>query len=813
MKDYKLMFYDFEVFKYDWLVVLIDNCGYGSMVIHNNVEQLRKIYQRCNQLGYIWVGYNSRNYDMPLLKCLLCGKNAAEVNDGLINKRLKEYQLLTKEEREKYPLINFDISDKFHSLKQYEGFMGQRIKESDIDFTLDRALTQEELEQTVEYCRHDVEQTIELFNAKREEFDSQASLIEAFELPLEDFNRTKAQLVAKILKAEKQEHDDEFDIIYPDTLILDKYKYVLDWFKNPKNHRVDKSLYTTIGGIPHVVGWGGIHGCIDNFQYKGKILCADVASLYPSIMIEYGLLSRNVHDPALYRNIRDTRLKLKKAKNPMQKPYKIVLNSTYGASGDQYNPLHDPRMCRCVCVTGQLLLIDLIEKIEPYCHLIQSNTDGVYVYFDDDANEPIVEQIMHDWEKRVRLTLELDYASAIWQKDVNNYIMIEEDGAKSKGAYVKKLSKVDYDLPILNKALNAYFLNGTPLEETINSCDDLIEFQKIVKIGGTYNHAMHGDEVLRERVLRVFASTREEDAGVFKLKEGGNPEKMAGTAEHCFIYNDNVLGVKIPPYLDKGYYIAEANKRLNDFLTGRGGSKIKNEIKGVDNEIKVEIEGITANNPYSSFIDFLDDLPNLKCGYAQLDKLIKLGYLDCFGNSKALLVAIEVYRKFAGKKTIKLDKWAEMGYNPDMLKEHCSKMTDKTASGVDSDRLIRAILKQTKMPVTTMLDRMKWQLELLGNIELNDPNADVNDYIVLDIKQTKYAVWLKLYNICYGAERSWKVDKRWANSHSCEIGDVVKVALVDKPKYKKLEDGSFAKTGEKETVIKCYKIIDKQSSD
>ena len=87
---YKLMFYDFEVFRYDWLVVLIDYTSKRKCVIHNDVERLRQVYEKCNKLGYIWVGYNSRNYDAPLLKSILCGKNAYEVNDALINKGLKE---------------------------------------------------------------------------------------------------------------------------------------------------------------------------------------------------------------------------------------------------------------------------------------------------------------------------------------------------------------------------------------------------------------------------------------------------------------------------------------------------------------------------------------------------------------------------------------------------------------------------------------------------------------------------------------------------------------------------------------------------
>lgn len=467
-------------------------------------------------------------------------------------------------------------------------------------------------------------------------------------------------------------------------------------------------------------------------------------------------------------------------------------------------------MCRCVCVTGQLLLLDLIEKIEPYCKLIQSNTDGVYVYFEDEANEPIVEQIMHDWEKRVRLSLEFDYASAIWQKDVNNYILVEEDGPKSKGAYVKKLSKVDYDLPILNKALNSYFISGTPIEDTINNCNDLIEFQKIVKIGGSYVHSMHGDTILRERVLRVFASMRESDAGVFKVKDGGNPEKMAGTADRCFIYNENVIGVKVPEYLDKQYYIDEANKRLNDFLTGRGQSKVKNEIKGVDNEIKNEIELIGKEKSYPSFLDLLDDLPNLKCGYSQLDKLIKLGYLDSYGSAKALLIGIDVYKNFSKCKTIKLDKWAEMGYNVDMLEPYASKLTEKTASQLDNRGIILSILRSMKMPKTTIIDKLKWQIELLGYVGGNDSNSDPNDWIVLDVKTTGYGtIYVKIYNLCFGVERTHKVNRQYYSKNPINVGDCVKAVIQEKDKYKKSEDGEWVKTGEKENIIKCWKILDK----
>jgi DNA polymerase elongation subunit (family B) len=87
----------------------------------------------------------------------------------------------------------------------------------------------------------------------------------------------------------------------------------------------------------------------------------DVDSYYPALMIEYNFLSRNVLNPAKFKEIRDYRLVLKKNKDPRQLPYKIVLNGTYGAMKDKFNNLYDPKNANNVCVNGQLLLLDLIE--------------------------------------------------------------------------------------------------------------------------------------------------------------------------------------------------------------------------------------------------------------------------------------------------------------------------------------------------------------------------------------------------------------------------------------------------------------------
>ncbi|ATH91687.1 DNA polymerase domain-containing protein [Bacillus glycinifermentans] len=566
------IFYDFEVFKHNWMVVLIDYDSKKGKVIVDNIDELKRFYKLFKD--DIWIGYNSRMYDQYILKGILLGMNPYFISKRIIEDNVKGFNVVR--EGYKIPLNNFDITTGFHSLKQLEGFMGSRIKESSVPFDIDRPLTPEEIKEVIDYCIHDVKQTIEVFDNKKVEFESQLALIEAFNLNMSMFTKTKAQLSAFILGAEKHENrEDEFDLQFPKTLKVEKYKHIVEWYKDPENLDYSKKLKVDVAGVPHIFAWGGLHGAIPKYKDEGIILCCDVASLYPSIMIEYSYISRNVRDPLKYNEIRDTRLELKRKKDPKQAPYKIVLNSTYGAMKDQYNPLYDPLMANNVCLAGQLLLLDLIEKIEPYCKLIQSNTDGLFMKVEKESDIDVIKEVAKEWENRTRLTLEWDVYEKIYQKDVNNYIIIDgNQNYKSKGAYVKKLNNLDYDLPIVNKAMIEYFTKNIPVEETINNCKQLREFQKIVKVSNKYKYALHGEEKLPEKVLRVFASKKEDAKGVFKVKNEERIEKIANTPEKCFIDNDDVKTKEIPSYLDKDYYISVAKKRIDDFLkTPKKGKK------------------------------------------------------------------------------------------------------------------------------------------------------------------------------------------------------------------------------------------------
>ena len=201
------------------------------------------------------------------------------------------------------------------------------------------------------------------------------------------------------------------------------------------------------------------------------------------------------------------------------------------------------------------------------------------------------------------MRLEFDEFQRVFQKDVNNYLIVpagplrDEKGKprwKCKGAYVKKLSDLDYDLPIVNRAIVNFFLQNITPEETVLTCDSLRDFQKVVKVSSKYKYALYsptitmekirddkgrsktvkkftGGEVQTDATFRVFASKDHRKGGLFKVSgkivkgREKNPEQFANTPEHCFFINDDVSNLPIPDELDKQYYINMVYDRLKDF--------------------------------------------------------------------------------------------------------------------------------------------------------------------------------------------------------------------------------------------------------
>lgn len=566
-----MIFYDYEVFRYDWIVVYMDTNGRKETVLHNDPDAQEKFYR--DHRRDIWVGFNSRHYDQYILKAILCGFNSKEVNDYIIVKGEPGWKFSSL--FRKFPLWNYDVMlNTDVGLKSFEGFMGNDIKETSVPFNIDRKLTDEEIAETVKYCRHDVEQTMQVFLKRTEEFNTMMYFIKHFGLSMDSISKTKPQLAAEILGGNRKgaSFGDEFDFPILDCLELKKYKHIADWYANPDNHDYSKKQKKQIvAGVEHTFAWGGGHGARAKYSSSGVFLIIDVTAYYPSLQKKYHFGYRVMNHPENFEFIHDSNIEYKrKGDKKARQPFKIMDNAISGQMKQKSSALYDPMSNNSICINGQLLLLDLVEHIEPYCELIQNNTDGIIVKLKDYEHDfDILDDVVYEWEQRTGMKMDFDtFIGTIYQKDVNNYLLVDrQTGAvKAKGGYVMKLNDLSYDLPIINKALVDYMIKGISIERTVSECQDLREFQLISRISSKYTHILYGDTAIKEKCIRVFASRWGSDPGVRKVHaKSGKPAKIANSPEHCFIYNKNVNGVAVPSRLDKEWYIKLAKKRLAGF--------------------------------------------------------------------------------------------------------------------------------------------------------------------------------------------------------------------------------------------------------
>ena len=302
----------------------------------------------------------------------------------------------------------------------------------------------------------------------------------------------------------------------------------------------------------------------------------DVSSFYPHLMTICGYTSRNIPDPKIFEEVLDTRMKAKASGDKATaNALKLVVNATYGAMLNQYNDLYDPLMGRSVCISGQLYLLELCEHLYkdiPGLRIFQCNTDGIMIEFDDSQYEQ-VKAIVDEWQERTGFEFEEDKIVAIAQKDVNGYVEVMADGTvKVKGGYlvrgIAKVGpfKVNNNACILATAIREYFINGTPVEDTINGCDDITQFQIIAKAGSKYKESYHMVDGKREtvqKVNRVYATKDTRYGKLYKVKAADDSEvKIESLPEHCMIDNSNEMDIS---QVDKTFYIEMAKKRVDDF--------------------------------------------------------------------------------------------------------------------------------------------------------------------------------------------------------------------------------------------------------
>lgn len=473
-KPYRFFAFDFEVYEEDTLLCIFD-CTEGKW---EEVWGTGKIGRYLDALflddSIVLCGYNSRKYDNVIAALCIAGHDQRMVklaNDVLVKKmpiemarewgcsgRLETSQDVAFQTPGVFDIFarsydaGFDLGQKMigaekvpcMSLKTWQRLNGVPVLRTPVPF--DKiGLTEEDRVLIAHYCRYDVATVVLIMTGK----EGSGNLLGRAGLVAEKpdkmkWGMTKPKMSEIYLEADKTlcpKEDEPWAnggvVQIPDCIRVEKYTGVLDFFRQPADVLEKTSYSCEIMGRLHNFGIGGLHSEADKAErFIGQIWDIDAGALYPSIMIEYGLTPRSVPDPEAFKKLKARRMNLKKKKDPMADALKIVLNSTFGATKNKYSALYDPFVGLSVCVVGQLLLVDLLERMEPYVEtLIQSNTDGLYLILKDKAG---ADKAVAEFEKRTGMSMEWQVFNYMFQENVNAYVARAPDGSiKMKGGMFK----------------------------------------------------------------------------------------------------------------------------------------------------------------------------------------------------------------------------------------------------------------------------------------------------------------------------------------------------------------------------------------
>lgn len=614
--------YDIEVFKHDNLFVFRDYFTKEWIVIENDLNALRSFY--LENRDSLFIGYNSASYDNNVLRATLQGKNPYHVSKAIIESddRGLVYKMF---DTKKTPVFGMDLyqDNRGFSLKEHSAFMGINIKETEVDFDIDRQLNEDERVLNELYCKNDVLATEKRFEQNIGMLVAKATIALYFNMDKMALLMTNANLTAELLGAEKTpdrgDELDKYELPEGFEIESDEIKEAFmtkEFDENDKGH-ASISLDVPRRDVTEVLGVGGIHGAKESYIHIGKFHARDVGSLYPNTMVLFNYLSRNIpeYKRHIYQMLLDERMKAKYSDDEfieikgVQIPtkllingFKLPLNTKYGAMGAEFNKLYDPRMRLLVCITGQMAMWDLLEKIEYHATIIQSNTDAHYYIPFSEEDEKAIDEIAKDWEERTGYTLDDDPFVAMFQKDVNNYLAITDKGkVKFKGA-IGLTNGLKVSKAVVSNAFINYVVSGKDYREFIYECNDLRQFQIITKTGYTFDDTIYrdafGNEFKAQKVNRVFATKVPEDSvEIFKVKRGAVVEEEGTTIvgddsytkgvpnapDYYMIDNHEVgKGVVTLDTVDKEYYV----NQVEDLLVLWFGTNWKERLEQAHSQMK-----------------------------------------------------------------------------------------------------------------------------------------------------------------------------------------------------------------------------------
>lgn len=561
--------YDIEVFQniFHCSVKNTETNNIYKFEISERKNQLRDLVKFFKQVDkYItWGDYYTTNINIPA-NVIFCGYNNLHYDNPIINyiieyeDKLMQYNIPTicssifnlsktittssednidawKHWKYQIWFDTFDILTMLYSnklrvgLKEIQVTMQYpNVQEFVCDWT--KPLPLEDFDSMIDYNINDIESTSELLNRCKKDVDLRIAIEDEYGvrvLSKDGVNIGMKILTQKYLEKTGLTWWDIKDLRSPMSVIplkdviLPFIKYdspilqrVLEDMKNQivspgRNGYENKFVFNN---LRYSVGVGGIHSVnspeIIIPRDDEMLIDIDVASLYPSMLIEYEFYPRHLGKESLevYKQIKDERIEAKhngdKVKN---ETLKLALNGLSGNLQNEHNFWYSPFAAMQIRINGQLLLLMLAEKLTQIgCRIVQANTDGLFVLLKKDAYSK-VNSICREWEQLTKLTLEEDRFKAMYQYAINDYFAITEDNkVKEKGMFITavKLGK-GLTPKIIPKAVISFFKDGIPVEDTIKNCTDIRDFLMSEKTGKQWHVEYMNEE--QQRTNRFYAST------------------------------------------------------------------------------------------------------------------------------------------------------------------------------------------------------------------------------------------------------------------------------------------------------------------
>lgn len=576
--------YDIEVFQniFHCSVKNTETNNIYKFEISERKNQLRELVKFFKQVDkYItWGDYYTTNINIPA-NVIFCGYNNLHYDNPIINyiieyeDKLMQYNIPTicssifnlsktittssednidawKHWKYQIWFDTFDILTMLYSnklrvgLKEIQVTMQYpNVQEFVCDWT--KPLPLEDFDSMIDYNINDIESTSELLNRCKKDVDLRIAIEDEYGvrvLSKDGVNIGMKILTQKYLEKTGLTWQDIKDLRSPMSVIPLK-DVILPFIKydSPILQRVLEDMKNQIvspgrkgyenkfvfNNLRYSVGVGGIHSVNSPEIIIPKddemLIDIDVASLYPSMLIEYEFYPRHLGKEFLevYKQIKDERIEAKhngdKVKN---ETLKLALNGLSGNLQNEHNFCYSPFAVMQIRINGQLLLLMLAEKLTQIgCRIVQANTDGLFVLLKKDAYSK-VNSICREWEQLTKLTLEEDRFKAMYQYAINDYFAITEDNkVKEKGMFITavKLGK-GLTPKIIPKAVISFFKDGIPVEDTIKNCTDIRDFLMSEKTGKQWHVEYMNEE--QQRTNRFYASTN--GGYLWKWKDTGHKE-------------------------------------------------------------------------------------------------------------------------------------------------------------------------------------------------------------------------------------------------------------------------------------------------